>query len=288
MIDDDHPLARRLHRAGVAAGAARLLRNAIHIGVGYDTNQRSNTGVGSNDRAAACRSDIEPAIVGAGREVDRVTAIPRPLLDSAHASPNQPCVGRLRPLAANRRAFAAAMRPARNGIHRPMGDRTQCARRCRRHGILSSMSAPTPIRSREVERRARMQQKTFHVQRRVVRWASACGRDRSLKLARPDLPVVCLIGDGCFQMTHGWGRGSQSASGLATAGFSSDDVARADQGQADPRQFPLLRTTTGGRSTLERRAYSACPAAARALREQLSDSGGPALAADGRTVIEAS
>jgi acetolactate synthase-1/2/3 large subunit len=50
-------------------------------------------------------------------------------------------------------------------------------------------------------------------QRVVVDGLRLPGRDRA-KLARPDLPVVCLIGDGCFQMTLRRGRNRRSASAL--------------------------------------------------------------------------
>ena len=80
------------------------------------------------------------------------------------------------------------------------------------------------------------------------------------KLARPDLPVVCLLGDGCFQMTCGE---------VATAkrrGITFPVVVLDDRWLAlikvkqIRRQFPLYSTELQAEATANRqRIISACP-----------------------------
>ena len=61
------------------------------------------------------------------------------------------------------------------------------------------------------------------------------------KLARPDLPVVCLLGDGCFQMTCGEVAIAQAHGAGAADRRARRQVAGADQGQADPPAVSALR-----------------------------------------------
>jgi acetolactate synthase-1/2/3 large subunit len=108
------------------------------------------------------------------------------------------------------------------------------------------------------------------------------------KLARPDLPVVCLIGDGCFQMTCGE---------VATAkrlGLTLPIVVLDDRWLAlikvkqIRRQFPLYGTELQQEDYREPPAhYFGVPAVGVAGPEALEAAVKTALAAKGPTVIEA-
>ena len=108
------------------------------------------------------------------------------------------------------------------------------------------------------------------------------------KLARPDLPVVCLIGDGCFQMTCGE---------VATAkrlGITLPIVVLDDKWLAlikvkqIRRQFPLYGTELQAEDYREPPAhYFGVPAVGVRSAEALEAAVKTALAARGPTVIEA-
>ena len=108
------------------------------------------------------------------------------------------------------------------------------------------------------------------------------------KLARPDLPVVCLIGDGCFQMTCGE---------VATAkrlGITLPIVVLDDKWLAlikvkqIRRQFPLYGTELQAEDYREPPAhYFGVPAHGVRSAEALEHAVKTALAAGGPTVIEA-
>jgi acetolactate synthase-1/2/3 large subunit len=108
------------------------------------------------------------------------------------------------------------------------------------------------------------------------------------KLARPDLPVVCLIGDGCFQMTCGE---------VATAkrlGITLPVVVLDDRWLAlikvkqIRRQYPLYGTALQEEEYRDPPAhYFGVPAVGVRSAEALEAAVTSALAADGPTVIEA-
>ena len=108
------------------------------------------------------------------------------------------------------------------------------------------------------------------------------------KLARPDLPVVCLIGDGCFQMTCGE---------VATAkrlGITLPIVVLDDKWLAlikvkqIRRQLPLYGTALQDEDYREPPAhYFGVPARGVRSAAALEEAVTAALAARGPTVIEA-
>jgi acetolactate synthase-1/2/3 large subunit len=108
------------------------------------------------------------------------------------------------------------------------------------------------------------------------------------KLARPDLPVVCLLGDGCFQMTCGE---------LATAkrlGITLPVVVLDDRWLAlikvkqMRRQFPLYGTELQAEEYRDPPAhYFGVPAVGVRTAEELEAALEDALGANGPTVIEA-
>ena len=88
--------------------------------------------------------------------------------------------------------------------------------------------------------------KTFHITNGWSSMGFGLPGAIAAKLARPDLPVVCLIGDGCFQMTCGEVAVAKRM-GLALPIVVLDDKwLGADQGEADPPPVPALRHRTAG------------------------------------------
>jgi acetolactate synthase I/II/III large subunit len=108
------------------------------------------------------------------------------------------------------------------------------------------------------------------------------------KLARPDLPVVCLIGDGCFQMTCGEVATAKRL-GLALPIVVLDDKWLAlIKVKQIRRQYPLYGTALQDEDYREPPAhYFGVPAVGVASAEALQAAVKTALAAKGPTVIEA-
>jgi acetolactate synthase-1/2/3 large subunit len=108
------------------------------------------------------------------------------------------------------------------------------------------------------------------------------------KLARPDLPVVCLIGDGCFQMSCGEVATAKRL-GLTLPVVVLDDrwlaLIKVKQMR---RQFPLYGTELQAEEYREPpEHYFGVPAAGVRSASDLEAAVTKALAADSPTVIEA-
>src|SRR5207249_4592579 len=108
------------------------------------------------------------------------------------------------------------------------------------------------------------------------------------KLARPDRPAVCLIGDGCFQMTCGEVATAKRL-GLALPIVVLDDrwlaLIRVKQIR---RQFPVYGTSVLNEDYRDPPAhYFGVPAVGVRSADALEDAVKAALAANGPTVIEA-
>ena len=108
------------------------------------------------------------------------------------------------------------------------------------------------------------------------------------KLARPDLPVVCLIGDGCFQMTCG------EVAAAKRLGITLPIVVLDDKWLAlikvkqIRRQLPLYGTALQDEDYREPPAhYFGVPARGVHSAAALEEAVKAALAARGPTVIEA-
>jgi acetolactate synthase-1/2/3 large subunit len=108
------------------------------------------------------------------------------------------------------------------------------------------------------------------------------------KLARPDLPVVCVLGDGCFQMTCGEVATAKRL-GIALPVVVLDDrwLALIKVKQIR-RQFPLYGTELQAEDYRAPPAhYFGVPAVAANSSGALEQAVKSALAAKGPTVIEA-
>ena len=108
------------------------------------------------------------------------------------------------------------------------------------------------------------------------------------KLARPDLPVVCLIGDGCFQMTCGEvAVAKRLGLGLPIVVLDDKWLALIKVKQIR-RQFPLYGTALQEEDYREPPAhYFGVPAIGVREVDALEAAVRKALAANGPTVIEA-
>ena len=130
--------------------------------------------------------------------------------------------------------------------------------------------------------------KTFHVTNGWSSMGFGLPGAIAAKLARPDLPVVCLIGDGCFQMTCGEVAVAKRL-GLALPVVVLDDrwLALIKVKQIR-RQFPLYGTALQEEEYRDPPAhYFGVPAHGVRSADALAAAVTAALAANGPTVIEA-
>ena len=290
MIDEDHPLSLGCIERACRQVQRKLLRSAdLIVGLGYDTIEVEYE-AWIDDRPLL-QIDIEPVDVAPTvKLVHQVTGDLASSLARLLAQPAATNVWDKEKLAEHRRHFQATLRPAANppprnpSPHMPRSMR--CGVRCRARDCCHSTSARTRTRSPANGRRTRPRPFTSPMAGRP--WASGCPGAIAAKLARPDLPVVCVLGDGCFQMTCGE---------VATAkrlGITLPVVVLDDRWLAlikvkqIRRQFPLYGTEL---QTEDYRAppahYFGVPAVAANSADALEHAVKAALAAKGPTVIEA-
>jgi acetolactate synthase-1/2/3 large subunit len=285
LIDEDHPLSLGcIERAMRKLQRALIQRADLVLGLGYDTVEveyEAWTG-----KVPVLLVDIERADVDAGVRIAheligdlddaiaRLAALPAAANDwPAHA------------VQQHRDAFQAALRPAAAGFA-PHQAIDVVRRLLPRAGVLAfDIGAHThQIGS----------QWTAHAPRSFLitnGWSSmGFGMPASIaaKLARPDLPVVCVLGDGCFQMSCGEVAVARRE-GLAIPFVVLDDrwlsLIKVKQ---ERRGLPYYGTTVSPDACPPPPAhYFGVPAvgvdSAAGLERELRK----ALAADGPTVIEA-
>src|SRR3954452_24624665 len=187
---------------------------------------------------------------------------------------------------ASRRHYVRRTNPSPRNRSLPMPRSMRCGARCRARDCCRSTSART--RTRSPSQWSAHGPKTFHI---TNGWSSmGFGMPGAIaaKLARPDLPVVCVLGDGCFQMTCGE---------VATAkrlGITLPVVVLDDRWLAlikvkqIRRQFPLYGTELQAEDYRAPPAhYFGVPAVAANSPDALEQAVKAALIATGPTVIEA-
>ncbi|MPZ41696.1 MAG: thiamine pyrophosphate-binding protein, partial [Rhizobiales bacterium] len=200
LIDEDHPLSLGCIERGCRQLQRKVLRSAdLIIGLGYDTIEvEYEAWIGD---VPLLQIDIEPPDVApsvnlvhhVGGDLDASLARLAALPPSANRWAAQS-------LADHRRTFQQALRPQTNSFSAHAA--IDAVRRALpRDGVLSfDVGAHThQIASQWTAHGP----KTFLITNGWSSMGFGLPGAIAAKLARPDLPAVCLIGDGCFQMTCG-------------------------------------------------------------------------------------
>src|SRR5262245_25781190 len=285
LIGDDHPHALGCIERACRQVQRKLLRSAdLIIGLGYDTVEvEYEAWIG--DRPLL-QIDIEPADVAPSvKLVYQVTGDLDSSLARLAALPATTNLWDAATLAGHSRSFHAALRPAVASFTAHAA--IDAVRRALPHeGVLAfDVGAHTHQIASQWTAHA---PKTFLITNGWSSMGFALPAAIAAKLARPDLPVVCLLGDGCFQMTCGE---------VATAkrlGITLPVVVLDDRWLAlikvkqIRRQLPLYGTELQAEDYREPPAhYFGVPAVAANSADALEGAVAKALAANGPTVIEA-
>ncbi len=290
MIDEDHPLSLGCIERACRQVQRKLLRSAdLIVGLGYDTIEVEYE-AWIDDRPLL-QIDIEP--VDVARSVKLVHQVTGDLASSLARLLAQPVAKNLwteEILAEHRRRFQASLRPAAKSLtarsftaHAAID---AVRRALPRDGLLSfDVGAHTHQIASQWQAHA---PKTFHVTNGWSSMGFGLPGAIAAKLARPDLPVVCLLGDGCFQMTCG------EVAAAKRLGITLPVVVLDDRWLAlikikqIRRQFPLYGTELQAEDYRAPPAhYFGVPAVAANSSDALEDAVKAALTAKGPTVIEA-
>jgi acetolactate synthase-1/2/3 large subunit len=285
MIDEDHPLSLGCIERACRQIQRKLLRSAdLIVGLGYDTVEvEYEAWIG--DRPLL-QIDIEPVDVAPSVNLlHQVTGDLDSSLARLAALPPATNQWSAEQLAEHRRTFHAALRPAAASFTAHAA--IDAVRRALPHeGVLAfDVGAHTHQIASQWTAHA---PKTFHITNGWSSMGFALPGAIAAKLARPELPVVCLLGDGCFQMTCGE---------VATAkrlGITLPIVVLDDRWLAlikvkqIRRQFPLYGTELQAEDYRAPPAhYFGVPAVAANSADALETAVNTALAANGPTVLEA-
>jgi acetolactate synthase-1/2/3 large subunit len=285
MIDEDHPLSLGCIERACRQVQRKFLRSAdLIVGVGYDTVEvEYEAWIG--DRPLL-QIDIEPVDVAPSVKLvhqlsgDFDTSLAR--LNALPAAANQ---WNSAMLAEHRRSFHAALRPAAKSFtaHAAID---AVRRALPREGLIAfDVGAHTHQIASQWRAHA---PKSFHITNGWSSMGFGLPSAIAAKLARPEASVVCLLGDGCFQMTCGE---------VATArrlGITLPVVVLDDRWLAlikvkqIRRQFPLYGTELQAEAYREPPAhYFGVPAVAANSADALEAAVKTALGANGPTGIEA-
>ena len=290
MIDEDHPLSLGCIERACRQIQRKLLRSAdLIVGLGYDTIEVEYE-AWIDDRPLL-QIDIEPvdvAPIGQARPSgDRRSRRLRSRGCSRNRRPRMCGTRRNWPstAATSRRRLRPAANPPRASFtaHAAID---AVRRALPREGLLSfDVGAHTHQIASQWPAHA---PKTFHITNGWSSMGFGLPGAIAAKLARPDLPVVCVLGDGCFQMTCGE---------VATAkrlGITLPVVVLDDRWLAlikvkqIRRQFPLYGTELQAEDYRAPPAhYFGVPAVGANSADALEHAVKTALAAKGPTVIEA-
>jgi acetolactate synthase I/II/III large subunit len=289
MIDEDHPFAIGCIERACRQVQRRLLRSAdLIVGIGYDTVEvEYEAWIGDVpllhiDIEAA---DVAPPVKLAHQVIGDIDATLERLAVMPAAPPGWPAAL----LVDHRGSFQTALRPvppAKSAAFTAHAAIDAVRRTLPRAGILSfDVGAHTHQIASQWTAHA---PKTFQITNGWSSMGFGLPAAIAAKLACPDLPVVCLIGDGCFRMTCGE---------VATAkrlGLTLPVVVLDDKWLAlikvkqIRRQFPLYGTQLQSEEYGEPPShYFGVPAVCVRTAAALAAAVDKALAATGPTVIEA-
>jgi acetolactate synthase-1/2/3 large subunit len=200
LIDEDHPLSLGCIERGCRQVQRKLLRSAdLIVGLGYDTIEvEYEAWIGD---VPLLQIDIEPPDVPPS--VNLVHHVGGDLdhsLSQLAALPPTTNRWAAQALADHRRTFQQTLRPQTNSFSAHAA--IDAVRRALpREGVLSfDVGAHTHQIASQWTAHA---PKTFLITNGWSSMGFGLPGAIAAKLARPDVPVVCMIGDGCFQMTCG-------------------------------------------------------------------------------------
>ena len=285
MIDEDHPLSLGCIERACRQVQRKVLRSSdLIVGLGYDTIEvEYEAWIGD---VPLLQIDIEPVdIAPSVRLAHQATGDIETSLRRLAALPASTHAWTPDKIAEHRRAFQTALRPV-SGSFTAHAAIDAVRRALPRPGVLSfDVGAHTHQIASQWSAHA---PKSFLITNGWSSMGFGLPGAIAAKLARPDLPVVCLIGDGCFQMTCGE---------VATAkrlGITLPIVVLDDKWLAlikvkqIRRQFPLYGTELQQEDYREPPAhYFGVPAVGVRSPDALEAAVTTALAAQGPTVIEA-
>ena len=289
LIAEDHPLSLGCIERACRQVQRKLLRSAdLIVGLGHDTIEvEYEAWIGDVplvhvDIEAA---DIAPSVRLVHQVIGELSSSLTGFLTQPPSPPQQSRTIRESDVAAHCRTFQSALRPGNGGFTAHAA--IDAVRRAlpadgvlafdvgaHTHQIASQWPAYGP--------------KTFLITNGWSSMGFGLPAAIAAKLARPNLPVVCLIGDGCFQMTCGEVAVAKRHKLALPIVVLDDRWLALIKVKQIRRQFPLYGTA------LQEEEYQEPPAhyfgvPARGVRgpEDLEAAVRQALAADGPTVIEA-
>jgi acetolactate synthase I/II/III large subunit len=285
LIDDDHPLAIGcIERARRQVQRAFLRGADLFIGIGYDTVEveyEAWAGKTAILHVDIGRADVDPSVNVACEVIGDLDAS----LERLAALPPSRNEWSPEALQRHRDEFQRALRPATLSFspHQAIDVVRKVLPRAgvlafdvgaHTHQIASQWSAHAP--------------RTFLITNGWSSMGFGIPAAIAAKIARPDLPVACIVGDGCFQMTCGEVAVAKRL-GLAIPFVVLDDrwlsLIRVKQEQ---RKFAYYGTDVIPGDYPEPPAhYFGVPALAAHTPDALESALRNALAANGPTVIEA-
>jgi acetolactate synthase-1/2/3 large subunit len=284
LIDDDHPLALGcLERARRQLQRAFLRGADLIVGVGYDTVEvEYEAWIGATP---LLHVDIEPADTNG--KVKVVHEVVGDLGDSLRRLAGAPPASNSWTEAELRRQradFQAALRPpvARFSPHQaidvvravlPLDGILAFDVGAHTHQIASQWAAHAP--------------RSFLITNGWSSMGFGLPAAIAAKLARPDLPVVCLIGDGCFQMTCGELAVARRESLALPVVVLDDGWLGLIKVKQQRRNLALYGTELGTALDRPPAHYFGVPVAAVDAPDALAAALKEALAAPGPTVINA-
>jgi acetolactate synthase-1/2/3 large subunit len=285
MIDEDHPLSIGVIERGCRQIQRKFLCSSdLIVGLGYDTVEvEYEAWIGDVSLVSVDidKADVAPSVKVAHEVIGdldvsltRLAALPASTNSWTHDA-----------LAAHRKTFQAALRPPANTFtaHAAID---AVRRALPREGLLSfDVGAHTHQIASQWTAHA---PKSFHITNGWSSMGFGLPGAIAAKLARPDLPVVCMLGDGCFQMTCGEVAVAKRL-GLTLPVVVLDDKWLAlIKVKQIRRQFPLYGTELQSEDYTEPpQHYFGVPAVGVRNAEALQAAVTKALSAKGPTVIEA-
>ncbi len=285
LIDEEHRLSLGCIERACRQVQRKLLRSAdLIVGLGYDTIEvEYEAWIGD---VPLLQIDIEPVdLAPSVKLVHQVSGDLEASLARLAALPGATNTWAAQTLADHRRTFQQALRPATNSFSAHAA--IDAVRRALpREGVLSfDVGAHTHQIASQWTAHA---SKSFLITNGWSSMGFGLPAAIAAKLARPSLPVVCLIGDGCFQMTCG------EVAVAKRLGLSLPIVVLDDKWLAlikvkqIRRQFPLYGTELQAEDYRAPPAhYFGVPAVAANSSDALEHAVTAALTAKGPTVIEA-